>query len=620
MLKKIFYLLILSSLIKLSFATDYYQQFVKALALKDEAIIEKIIPAGLNTANTSNETILMYTIANDYTEIANNLLDLGASTNIKTVTGKTALMIAVLKNNKKIINKLLEKNADLNIQDNNGYSALMYAIKAKNLEIIKIFLENSCNLNLKDKNGLSAFELAAVNLNKKELSVFYDYSTENKKYLNSALLQAVLNNNSEAVEFLLTKDVNIFLKNSKDKTILEASVESNNPKIVKLFYSKVATNASANYLEKFLVKSIQLYNQDENLFKDFAKNHHIEYNKIYKHTPYYISNIIQEIQNNSNLKNKCLEIVSLNIDEISASFVSYNCTLLDIALLNNTAVDLVKLLVQEGISLNRENKELNGTPLALAIRYSNQKVIDYLLEEHNVNFGNSNEIVNNIKKIYFCKAFYDKKTVEKSSDKKFLAFMTKFEKNGPLNLEINEFYKTADSFAVSIDEKAVFNDALMFYAFYAGNLDMLIALHNKGVDLNKPDFLGQTGLIYAALATERPYVSRFEPPQTINYLFENNYLQYKPLFSGLTATNLSTLMIVALHNDPEITKLLIQKGVDINFKSPHGLTALKCAEMAYKTLNFSLKNLKKNDLIGFFNLTKSLENNKKTQEILKKAI
>lgn len=89
---------------------------------------------------------------NEYAELFNLLIDVGADVNSAGRSGITPLMSAVEAQNIPIIKKLLSKGAAVNAQDTLGRTALIFAIQGltgkPSLEIVELLLKSGANPNL----------------------------------------------------------------------------------------------------------------------------------------------------------------------------------------------------------------------------------------------------------------------------------------------------------------------------------------------------------------------------------------------------------------------------------------------------------------------------------------
>lgn len=101
-----------------------------------------------NIKTDYGETLLEFSILNNYAKCINTLINLGANPNLVNYQGDSYLMLAVKNNNFKAVKALLSKRSKRNkvninyVNKNTGETALGIAKKENKSKIISILLEN----------------------------------------------------------------------------------------------------------------------------------------------------------------------------------------------------------------------------------------------------------------------------------------------------------------------------------------------------------------------------------------------------------------------------------------------------------------------------------------------
>lgn len=172
-----------------------------------EEIIQILINNGvdINRQNEGEPTALMYAVEAGSKDLAEILINKGATVNLKGPSGSTitALMWAVRNNNvempyetylevaMEIVNMLLKNGVEINAQNEEGRTALMYAVSEGSKELTEILIKNGANVNLKDINGDTALIIAIGNENEEisELLIKSGANTNDKSLEGKKLLE-----------------------------------------------------------------------------------------------------------------------------------------------------------------------------------------------------------------------------------------------------------------------------------------------------------------------------------------------------------------------------------------------------------------------------------------------
>ena len=107
------------------------------------------------------QTPLILATRYDYLDIAELLLNYGASVNKSDVDQWTPLLNACKNGNLKLAELLLEHKANVEDRDCGGFTPLMWACYKNHLEIVRLLLNQGANPNVQCKNGISCLSWAA---------------------------------------------------------------------------------------------------------------------------------------------------------------------------------------------------------------------------------------------------------------------------------------------------------------------------------------------------------------------------------------------------------------------------------------------------------------------------
>ena len=122
----------------------------------DTSTVKTWIASGskVNTTDEHGNTILMYAVEVNCTELVDYLLSLGANVNAKVKHGGgTPLMTASFKGHVALVRKLLVAGADVNAKDQAGWTALKNAVVYQQNDVIKVLIEAGADISTQDNNG-----------------------------------------------------------------------------------------------------------------------------------------------------------------------------------------------------------------------------------------------------------------------------------------------------------------------------------------------------------------------------------------------------------------------------------------------------------------------------------
>ncbi len=173
--------------------------------------------------------------------------------------GRNALHYALQLNSTKILNKLIDDNFMLNETDSLNFTPLLYAVHTDKKEIINKLLEKDISLNdIESYNGFSSIHYAVYNndidLTKKLVSKNVNVNLKNESIMSSTPLHiAIEKENAVIAKLLIDNGATDTIKDVNDHTVIDLSSRSTNPNIIKLFYDKMSQEEK----EKLLVNTVR---------------------------------------------------------------------------------------------------------------------------------------------------------------------------------------------------------------------------------------------------------------------------------------------------------------------------------------------------------------------------
>ena len=136
-----------------------------SLILGDDAIVGKLIEAGVDVNITDNEgkTALMRATHNRPSAVVGKLIEAGADVNAKDEHGYTALMCASMNKHGEVAEELIKAEANIDARNNSGVTALMMACHHGHKMVISKLLAAGADVNAKDEHGRTALIVACDN-------------------------------------------------------------------------------------------------------------------------------------------------------------------------------------------------------------------------------------------------------------------------------------------------------------------------------------------------------------------------------------------------------------------------------------------------------------------------
>ncbi len=281
--------------------------------------------------------------------------------------------------------------------------------------------------------------------------------------------------------------------------------------------------------------------------------------------------LILSINSNNVYRVKVLIEAGANIN-----YIMDEKSILDLAL-DNKSLDIIKILVEKGVEISRENAV---RIYELSLDTFNYKVIDLIKDKYKLEKG----LVDNNKYFLFLCYSSDLEKIKKFIKKNCIKPKEIFDNTNTNALIIAVYCNKLDIVKMLIEEyKFDINHknnngctALMF-ASEKGNLEIVKLLIERGADINQQDNQLDTALIKAC---------RNGYKEIIELLIEKSISINEKGCEGWTP-----LMIASQNGYLEIVKILIEKGANIDDKNNYGITALIIAlsnnriEVAKKLIN-----------------------------------
>ena len=107
------------------------------------------------------QTPLIIATRNNFTEIANLLIEHNANVNASDLDSWTPLLNSSREGNLELVEKLLQKGASIELRDCGGFTPLMWSCYKNHVNLVKCFIKNGANVNAQCKNSISCLSWAA---------------------------------------------------------------------------------------------------------------------------------------------------------------------------------------------------------------------------------------------------------------------------------------------------------------------------------------------------------------------------------------------------------------------------------------------------------------------------
>lgn len=301
-----------------------YNSLHIAIKMNNYNIIKHIINniSNINNKTKNGETSLHISINYNYTQTILLLLHNKADPNIlDNINNFTSLHYAVGWNNVYIVKKLLEYKADPSIQDIYGNIPLVYSIKENYMQIFDILINTNINVNQWNVDGRIVLH-----------EILYNYTPKTKYFIdkviplsnlliqdkdgNSCLHLLIIHNIWEDyIDILKKKKINIFSKNSNNKTVIDYIYPHDIHDVIKLHkYNKFLDIVVESYLFQLKKEKKWKTELDKICSREFSKLTVDERKKL------------DNIKNNKDMIIKCKKLIYNKLLDNIKLYLNNKCT------------------------------------------------------------------------------------------------------------------------------------------------------------------------------------------------------------------------------------------------------------------------------------------------------
>ncbi len=114
----------------------------------------------INQADKNGKTPLMYALQKGNSNLAQKLIDWGATTNATDKLGRTSLMHACIGGCVDMVPNLVKDKSEINVQDHEGNCPLIFATESGQKDLVTYLIEQGANFNVTNKNNETPLKIA----------------------------------------------------------------------------------------------------------------------------------------------------------------------------------------------------------------------------------------------------------------------------------------------------------------------------------------------------------------------------------------------------------------------------------------------------------------------------
>jgi ankyrin repeat protein len=358
-----------------------------AIRFNDWVLIKEAFKKNINPnliLREQKESLLMWAIRKDLTDIAIDLINKGAKCDKRNKDGNTGLIFATAKGNTDIALALIQNDAKLDGRNNQGNTALMLAIDKCNQKVALAIIKKGVNLDEKNNQGDTALIIAVANGNTplalaliKNGAKLDEISNDG----NTALIFATAKGNTDIALALIKKGAKLDKKNNQGDTALLFATHRHNTNIaLALIQNDAKLNERNNQGNTALILAIKRRN-DKVALALIEKRASLDETNNHGDTPLIIA-----ISNGNTPLALILIKRGAKLDEITND----GNTALIFAVAKGNA-DVVLALIEKGSDLDVRNDD-GKTALIAAQLYNHTDIVCLLINAKKKRMAEKNTI------------------------------------------------------------------------------------------------------------------------------------------------------------------------------------------------------------------------------------
>ncbi len=205
--------------------------------------VNLLLKTGADLSAVDNEqlTALHYAIRADNIETLQLLLNSGMNINMENKDGNLPLYYAAKQNVSRIVDFLIQQGAD-ELKNKKGLTTLHIAVLENDVQTASLLISEGADVSITDNEGNSPLYYAIKKQDPAMLSLFNSHTKEKEinPQIVSTIFDAVINNNKELFDLLLSNKANINLEDKDGKTLLYYAAKHNRQEMIRALVQKGA--------------------------------------------------------------------------------------------------------------------------------------------------------------------------------------------------------------------------------------------------------------------------------------------------------------------------------------------------------------------------------------------